>query len=152
MTNAFQLAMKFVLDHETSVKNPTGYVNDPVDPGGETKYGIAKRFHPNVDIKNLSLADAMVIYERDYWTPHKLDDKPLGMGVVLFDSYVQHKPTVVDTMYKQSGDDVRAFLEARRHYYLFIIEKNPSQVKYKNGWMNRCNDLAKYVDIVTINV
>ena len=28
-----------------------GYVNDPKDPGGETKYGISKRAHPDVDIK-----------------------------------------------------------------------------------------------------
>ena len=28
-----------------------GYVNDPKDPGGETKYGISKRAHPDVDTK-----------------------------------------------------------------------------------------------------
>ena len=30
-----------------------GYVHDPKDLGGETKYGIAKRFYPDVDIKIL---------------------------------------------------------------------------------------------------
>lgn len=46
-----------------------GYVNDPADPGGETKYGISKRSYPQVDIKNLSLQDAKNIYYRDFWQP-----------------------------------------------------------------------------------
>ena len=35
-----------VLEHEG------GYVNDPNDLGGETKYGISKRAYPDVDIFN----------------------------------------------------------------------------------------------------
>ena len=41
-----------------------GYVNDPKDPGGETKYGISKRAHPDVDIKNLSREKACAIYKK----------------------------------------------------------------------------------------
>lgn len=44
-----------------------GYVNDPTDRGGETKYGISKRAYPHLDIKNLSLEKAKKIYYRDYW-------------------------------------------------------------------------------------
>ena len=44
-----------------------GYVNDPNDPGGETKYGIAKNSHPNVDIANLTLDQAKAIYKTEYW-------------------------------------------------------------------------------------
>lgn len=46
-----------------------GYVFDPSDKGGETKWGISKRFHPYVDIKNLSKEEAKQIYWRDYWNP-----------------------------------------------------------------------------------
>lgn len=44
-----------------------GYVNDPTDPGGETKFGISKRAYPNVDIAGLTREDAKAIYKRDYW-------------------------------------------------------------------------------------
>lgn len=44
-----------------------GYVNDPADPGGETKYGISKRAFPYLDIKNLTKARAIEIYEEKYW-------------------------------------------------------------------------------------
>lgn len=47
-----------------------GYVNDPNDPGGETKYGISKRFYPRVDIKNLTKDDAKKIFVKDYFNPY----------------------------------------------------------------------------------
>lgn len=49
------------------VSHEGGYVNNPADPGGETKFGISKRSYPNVDIKNLTLDGAKEIYRRDFW-------------------------------------------------------------------------------------
>lgn len=51
-----------------------GYVNDPDDAGGETKYGISKRSYPNEDIKALTLDRAAHLYERDFWGPLRLSD------------------------------------------------------------------------------
>ena len=51
----FDDIIEVVLEHEG------GYVNDPKDPGGETNFGIAKRSHPDVDIKNLTKEDAKEI-------------------------------------------------------------------------------------------
>ena len=50
-----------------------GYVNDPDDPGGETKYGISKRSYPTLDIKNLSIDQAINIYYQDFWLKYKFD-------------------------------------------------------------------------------
>jgi Glycosyl hydrolase 108/N-acetylmuramoyl-L-alanine amidase len=58
-----QAALDFVLGDDIE----GGYVNNPADPGGETKFGICKRYHPDVDIKNLSREGAMAIYAREYW-------------------------------------------------------------------------------------
>jgi lysozyme family protein len=44
-----------------------GYVNNPADPGGETKWGIAKRSYPDVNIAALTRDDAIEIYHRDFW-------------------------------------------------------------------------------------
>jgi hypothetical protein len=54
--------------------NEGGYVNDPDDHGGETKYGISKGAHPDVDIKNLTVDQAKRIYYREYWKILNLDD------------------------------------------------------------------------------
>jgi lysozyme family protein len=71
-----------VLGHEG------GYVNDPHDPGGETKFGISKRTYPNEDIAALTLARAKEIYRRDYWDRLRADDLPAGLRYYLFDTAV----------------------------------------------------------------
>ena len=46
-----------------------GYVLNPADPGGETKWGISKRSYPSLDIASLTRDQAKAIYLRDFWTP-----------------------------------------------------------------------------------
>lgn len=62
-----------------------GYVNDPDDPGGETKYGISKRSYPHLDIKNLTREQANEIYYRDYWLRSKADLMPPAVAAVHYD-------------------------------------------------------------------
>lgn len=65
-----------------------GYVNDPRDPGGETKYGITKRQYPGADIKNLTIEGAKTIYAADYWLPAKCDKLPWPLSAMVFDTAV----------------------------------------------------------------
>jgi lysozyme family protein len=58
------------------------------DSGGETHFGISKRQYPNLDIKNLTMADAMGIYKRDYWDMVKGDFLPAPLDLFVFDSAV----------------------------------------------------------------
>lgn len=51
------------------MKYEGGYVNDPDDIGGETKYGICKKSYPHLNIKSLTVDDAKAIYFRDYYIP-----------------------------------------------------------------------------------
>lgn len=57
----FERAVEKVLIHEG------GYVNDPKDPGGETKFGISKRSYPQLDILHLTREEAVAIYWGDWW-------------------------------------------------------------------------------------
>ncbi|MCK5605403.1 hypothetical protein KAR91_26160 [Candidatus Pacearchaeota archaeon] len=66
-----------------------GYVNDPDDPGGETKWGISARSYPDEDIPNLTKERAKFIYKRDYWDKLNLDG--VKMAVIaeeIFDTSV----------------------------------------------------------------
>lgn len=78
----FEEAVAIVLDLEG------GYVNNIHDPGGETNYGICKKYHPDVDIKNLTRFEAMKIYKKEYWEPMNLDIFPDSMRLILFDCAV----------------------------------------------------------------
>jgi lysozyme family protein len=44
-----------------------GYVNNPSDTGGETKFGISKHSYPKLDIANLTRDGAVAIYFSDFW-------------------------------------------------------------------------------------
>lgn len=79
MTSAFDKAFAIVVGEEG------GYVNNPRDPGGETKYGIAKKYHPNLDIKSLTLDQAKQIYLRGYWEPLGCHKYPWLVALPLFD-------------------------------------------------------------------
>ncbi|MCE9941458.1 glycoside hydrolase family 108 protein [Serratia liquefaciens] len=97
-TPAFNHAIAFVLGKEG------GYVNDPTDKGGETKYGISDKRDgiadgmtdvdgdnkPDTRIKDLTLEQASQIYFRDYWYPSYCSDWPDGISLIVFDSAVQH--------------------------------------------------------------
>lgn len=75
----FKTAMGIIFSHEG------GYVNDPRDPGGETRYGISKRAYPNIDIRELKREDAAKIYKRDYWDKVRGDSLPFGVALAVFD-------------------------------------------------------------------
>ena len=75
----FKDIIEIVLAHEG------GYVNDPKDPGGETNYGIAKRSHPDVNIKKLTKKQAIEIYKKYYWDGNKVDELPSSLKHIYFD-------------------------------------------------------------------
>ncbi|MCJ4425343.1 peptidoglycan-binding protein [Klebsiella pneumoniae] len=97
---AFLHALAFVLSREG------GYVNDPTDKGGETKYGISDKRDgladgktdvdgdgkPDTRIKDLTKEQAGQIYFRDYWYPSYCSQWPDGISLFVFDSAVQHSP------------------------------------------------------------
>lgn len=139
--NNFQQAMKFVIEREG------GYVNDPKDPGGETNYGISKRSYPDLDIKNLSLGDAMAIYKRDYWDAYKLDTVTSPLCIVMMDGYVQHRPATFKRMIERAKGDWKTLIQERVQFYLLLIQKNPNMGRFKRGWLNRMNQLDKYCTI-----
>jgi lysozyme family protein len=62
-----------------------GYVNNPQDPGGETKWGLSKRSYPHLNIRELTNDDARGIYLRDFWAPINGNDLYDGVAFQLFD-------------------------------------------------------------------
>jgi lysozyme family protein len=146
--------IKIILLHEG------GYINDPLDPGGETNYGISKRQYPNLDIKNLTEKQASDIYFNDYWTPMNLDIlKDELLKLHLFDmginagikSAIKLLQQIVST--KEDGilgnitaervnyilNIVELYKLKRIEYYNSLVLKNSKLKKFLNGWINRVN-------------
>ena len=149
MNESFNLALKFTLRWEGNDR----YTNDPSDPGGETKYGISKKAYPDVDIKSLTLAEASLLYKKDYWDKIGCDSMEKALAIVCFDSAVNCGVGRVKSWLAEMGPDrprkERWMIQRRIQYYKILVEKKPALNKYIKGWLNRVNDLSKYVDIVS---
>lgn len=96
--------MNFDQAFERLIGHEGGYVNDPRDPGGETKFGISKRSYPAEDIKGLTLERAKAIYRRDFWGVAGCDAVPDAIKFDLFDMAVNSGPvTAIKTLQRSAG-------------------------------------------------
>ena len=151
---SFELAVSRILKEEG------GYVNDPKDKGGETKYGISKRAYPNEDIKNLTVERAKEIYRRDYWNPIKGDQIPAqSVAESVFDMAVNGGTGTALKLAKSALEGIGGaslatvgtaqdkfnalFGKLRIAYYRGIVAKNPSQEKFLKAWEARANRFFK---------
>jgi lysozyme family protein len=71
-------------------RRAVGYVNDPDDNGGETKFGVAKNANMDLDIANLTWDQAKTVYFKRYWLNGSCDKLPNRVGVLHFDGCVNH--------------------------------------------------------------
>jgi len=151
----FNEIIEKVLEHEG------GYVNDKDDLGGETKYGITKRFYPHLDIKNLTREQAKEIYYQDYWVPSKAKSLPKELRYPYFDCVVNTGQRRAVKILQQACNNKNTFeikedgligaatisackrLEADRFisyrilFYSLLISENPTQEKFWYGWYKR---------------
>ena len=83
----YQRALK-----EYAIPNEGGYVNNPQDPGGETNMGIAKRYHPNEDIKNLTRERANALLYKEVWNWNGINTLPAEIKGFVFDHGIRTSP------------------------------------------------------------
>lgn len=79
------------LDKEVGNKPNGGYTNDPVDKGGETKWGItvavARAFGYKGRMIDLPKNTAMAIYDLKYWRTNSLDEIESISDIVAAELY-----------------------------------------------------------------
>lgn len=121
----------------------TTYENDLDDAGGATKYGIDKRSHPNVDIKNLTAEKAMDIYWNEYWIKYACDDFDWPMSFIFFNCCVNCGIGRANKILKISSKDPKKFLDEQDAFYRRLAEVRPVSKKFLKGWLNRTSDLRK---------
>jgi hypothetical protein len=141
----FTKVIEFILQHEG------GYVNHKDDPGGETTMGISKRAYPNLDIKNLKKQQVVEIYFKDYWLKAGCEQMDFPLAACQMDTAVNAGIGRANTFLKACNGDYKLYLELRRTWYLDLIKRKPSMKVFQKGWLNRVNDLAKFIDIVKQN-
>jgi len=150
----FDEIIEVVLHHEG------GYVNDKDDPGGETNFGIAKRSHPDVDIKNLTKDGAKKIYKEHYWDRNKVESLSEELRHIYFDMCVnQGRGRAVKilqqaanakgaglkvdggmgpkTIAAMDGVELQRVRAYRIKYYADLVTRKPDLEKFYYGWFRR---------------
>lgn len=74
-----------------------------VDTGGLTKYGISQRAYPDLDIRNLTEADAKRIYFEDYWSAVSGDDFAWPLNLLVFDAAVNQGVSAASKMLQKAA-------------------------------------------------
>ena len=92
----FEEAVELVFLHEG------GYIDDPDDPGGATRFGISRRSHPDIDIANLTRRRASEIYRQQYWIRCRCDDLPSPLATLVFDAAVNQGPEAAIRMLQRA--------------------------------------------------
>lgn len=141
-------------------KTHDGYVNDPDDPGGETKYGIAKRYWPMLDIKNLTYDQARQLYYSEYWERYRCELIPDHLRGIYFDMCVIPGPRQAAKLLQMACNSIGYTLKVdgivglktltaaidlppdrlrmyRLEYFADQAVKTPSKAKFWNGWKRR---------------
>jgi lysozyme family protein len=151
----YDLAFDRIMGHEG------GYVNNPADPGGETKWGISKRAYPHLNISALTREDAKGIYYRDYWlrigsvlTPAMMFqtfDASINHGVVNAIRFLQRAIGVADdghwgpisnaAFYAMDPNDVILLFLAERGEFM---AKLTTFDQFGRGWVRRIFKNLRY--------
>jgi lysozyme family protein len=157
---AFTAAVSFVID------TLEGGGVRTVDRGGVTRYGIAQRFHPGVDVEHLTRDEAVAIYRAEYWTPMRCDDLPPAVAFLAFDMAVNPGPSravamlqaelrvepdgvigpdTLDAARRAARTELLVGLTARRlEHYRQVVLRHPPEVVNLNGWFRRAGRALVY--------
>jgi len=140
--------------------------NEENDPGGVTKWGLDARTH-GPDVADLKLAEATEIYRREYWHKHHCEELEWPLCAVHFDNCVNMGPGQAVKLLQRAvgtsddgawGPQTRAavtaackvrsvsvvalqVVEKKRDFYESLCEIRPAMERFKQGWLNRANDL-----------
>jgi lysozyme family protein len=150
----FEQAVEIILRWEG------GYVNDPRDPGGETRYGISKKSFPDLDIANLTLHQAKQIYLEQYWMPVRARELPVILRLPVFDTAVNMGvktaikllqkaayvvvdghvgPKTIEACERFPGPVWSRFMAKRAKRYTELANFGT----FGDGWLNRLFDVAR---------
>ncbi len=131
MKTDLEQALDFVLKWEG------GYVFDPLDPGGETNFGISKRAYPMLDVKSLTREEAADIYRHDYWDKAGCEGLSWPLDMVVFDTAVNLGVRRALEFLSRTGV-WQGYIIERIDYYNKLNKR-----RYMHGWINRAVDLYR---------
>lgn len=151
----FNQAVTKTLQHEG------GFVDDPRDAGGKTNMGITQADLPDIDIKELTMTQAVAYYSAHYWkalysqiSSQAVGEKTFDMGVLfgvgtavrilqLTLSTTQDGIFGVNTLAAVNQSDEVSLLKSYKTnlvtHAFNVATQNPQDRVFLKGWTDRIN-------------
>lgn len=126
----FAAVMESVFRHEGGYNPKDGGNGAPVN------FGINQGHNPDIDVKNLTKAEAAKLYKTRYWDKIGGDSLPPELQGTAMDAAVNQGPANAQKWLAESGGDVGKFNALRRAHYERLLQK-PENEKYRGAWMRR---------------
>lgn len=138
-----------------SQRTRVGWVNSPFDPGGKTKFGVAQRHNPKVNVEAITYAQAREVAYNQYWLSPQMpcNNKSLPIAIFVMDCNYLFGPGGSRQIYESSGVTgsetgpaataaIDALLRARVQY---LNTRSPTLLaRFGRGWLSRANECAAY--------
>lgn len=133
-----------------------GFQCDPDDSGnwtggkvgaGElrgTKYGVSAAAYPMLDIKNLSLEDAKLIFEKDYWKKAGCDKLTAPLDIIVCDN-AYHSGVSAALENLRQYPDWKDLIVERMEDMCDAVDKRSTSLKYLKGWIRRAIKLYRKI-------
>ncbi len=147
-------------------RKAVGYVDDPLDRGGETKFGVAKNANPDLDISALTWPMAKAVYYDRYWVTGSCERLNPRIAVLHFDGCVNHgisrakkflqtsvgatpdgiigEKTLAALASKNPIDICNKVCDLREQFYRDIVKNKPSQSRFLKGWLRRIDEMRVF--------
>lgn len=125
------------------------------------------------DICKLTLDEAKLIYRKNYWDKYGWEQLDFPVALCCLDCCINHggfasilqraaiecgQSVVIDGKFGpktfaalkacEPQKLVKAIYKQRKIYYEKIIARNPSQEKYRKGWLRRADEMAKEAGVL----
>lgn len=134
----------------------------PLDPGGDSWWGIARTSHPTETPWPPTRDRALELYRLEYWNPCRCAELPWALALALFDGAVQHGDATARAMLQAAagvaadgvfgpttmarlgapadlGPMLDAFMAARGLLYA----RNKEFPTFGAGWMHRAFEVHR---------
>jgi Glycosyl hydrolase 108 len=114
--------------------------------GAWVKYGINQKANPDLDVPNLTEAQAYERYRKNYFVKSGADKLPPALAAVHLDTFYLGEAGAMRIL-KKSGGDVDRYVALRHEWLNGLARRDPKQFAgVRKGWENRTNAVAAFAD------
>jgi hypothetical protein len=112
--------------------------------GRPANFGINQGANPDVDVLNLTQAEARQILHDRYWVASGADRLPRALAAVHGDTAINMGVGAANELLAQSGGDAQKYLSLRDARYRAIAAPQSDKARYLPVWLGRNDDLRSY--------